>query len=118
MIKPILLVGLGGAAGSIMRYLVSVFVAKYALFAFPLGTFLINLIGCFCIGLFTNIIPSTNLRILLIIGFCGGFTTFSTFANETLALINNNQYLLAFVYALSSCILGVSAVWLGMWIAK
>ncbi|MFG5858504.1 CrcB family protein [Dysgonomonas sp. Shenzhen-Wh21] len=51
-------------------------------------------------------------------GFCGGFTTFSTFASETLTLANNNQSILAFVYVLASCVIGISAVWLGMYLTK
>jgi CrcB protein len=118
MIKQILLVGAGGAVGSILRFLTSVIAVRYEPFLFPLSTFTVNILGCFCIGLFANLIPSGNLRFLLITGFCGGFTTFSTFANETLTLINNNQAPLAFGYTLASCVLGISAVWLGMYITK
>lgn len=118
MIKQILLVGAGGAVGSILRFLTSVFVVRAESYPFPLATFIINVLGCFCIGLFANLIPSNNLRFLLITGFCGGFTTFSTFASETLTLINNNQSTLAFIYTLASCVLGIIAVWLGMYITK
>ncbi|GHV41372.1 putative fluoride ion transporter CrcB [Bacteroidia bacterium] len=116
MIKQILLVGAGGAVGSILRYLTSVFMVKAD--SFPLATFAINIIGCFCIGLFVNLIPGNNMRLLLITGFCGGFTTFSTFASETLTLFNNNQILPALLYTLGSCVLGIGAVWLGMYITK
>jgi CrcB protein len=118
MLKQILLVSVGGAIGSVTRYLTSVWVTHAEPFQFPLGTFAVNILGCFCIGLFANLIPSNNLRILLITGFCGGFTTFSTFASETLTLANNNQLAMAFVYTLSSCILGIGAVWLGMYVSK
>ena len=117
MIKQILLVGAGGAVGSILRYLTSVFMVKAD--TFPLATFAINIIGCFCIGLVINLIPTSNsMRFLLITGFCGGFTTFSTFASETLTLANNNQMPMAFLYVLASCVLGIGAVWLGMYITK
>lgn len=118
MIKQILLVGAGGAVGSVLRFLSSVFINRIELFAFPVATFIVNIVGCFCIGLFANLVPTNNIRLLLITGFCGGFTTFSTFASENLTLINNNQMPLAFVYTLSSCVIGVCAVWLGMYLAK
>ena len=118
MIKQILLVGLGVAVESILRFLTSAIIIMIEPFPFPLATFLINILGCFCIGLFANLVPSNNLRMLLITGFCGGFTTFSTFASETLTLANNNQSILAFVYVLASCVIGISAVWLGMYLTK
>lgn len=118
MLKQILLVSVGGAVGSVMRFLTSVLVTRSEPFPFPVGTFAVNILGCFCIGLFANLLPSNNLRFLLITGFCGGFTTFSTFASETLTLANNNQMAMAFVYTLSSCVLGIGAVWLGMYVSK
>ncbi|WP_296938774.1 fluoride efflux transporter CrcB [uncultured Dysgonomonas sp.] len=118
MLKQILLVSIGGAVGSVMRFLASVLVTRSEPFPFPVGTFAVNILGCFCIGLFANLLPSNNLRFLLITGFCGGFTTFSTFASETLTLANNNQMAMAFVYTLSSCVFGIGAVWLGMYVSK
>lgn len=118
LMKQVLLVGAGGAVGSVMRFLASVFIVRLEPFPFPVATFTVNVLGCFCIGLFANLIPENNLRFLLITGFCGGFTTFSTFANETLTLMNNNQMLLAIVYVLLSCIVGLCAVWLGMYLTK
>lgn len=118
LIKQILLVGVGGATGSIIRFLTSVYVGKLEPFTFPLATFIVNILGCFCIGLFVNLVPESNLRFLLIAGFCGGFTTFSTFANETLTLMNTNHIPLAIVYILLSCVIGIAAVWLGMLLTK
>lgn len=118
MLKQIILVGAGGAVGSVFRFLASVLIIRFEPFIFPVATFSINILGCFCIGLFANLIPSNNLRLLMITGFCGGFTTFSTFANETLTLMNNNQMLLAIVYTVMSCVVGVCAVWLGMYLTK
>lgn len=119
MLKQILLVGLGGAAGSILRFLTGEIVPRFYVSTFPLATFIINIVGCFCIGLFVNLIPVNNsLRFLLITGFCGGFTTFSAFARETFDLMDTNHLPYAIIYTLSSCILGVVAVWLGMYITK
>jgi crcB protein len=118
LLKQILLVGAGGAVGSIFRFLASTLIVRSEPFPFPVATFTVNMLGCFCIGLFSNLIPSSNLRFLLITGFCGGFTTFSTFSIEVLTLIDDNQTLLALVYIVLSCIIGVLAVWLGMHITK
>lgn len=118
MLKQILLVGAGGAVGSILRYLTSVFIVRSEPYPFPVATFIVNILGCFCIGLLINLIPSNNMRFLLITGFCGGFTTFSTFASETFTLVDNAHTIQALIYVLASCILGVCAVWLGMYITK
>lgn len=119
MIKQILLVGAGGAIGSIFRFLTSEVTNRYYFYSFPLATFITNVVGCFCIGLFINLIPAnTNLKLFLIVGFCGGFTTFSTFARETFDLINHNQMMVAFFYTIISCIIGISAVWLGMLLSR
>ena len=119
MIKTILLVGLGGGIGSILRYLSSVFVHKYYNTAFPAATFLVNVVGCFLIGILVSMVEKqawadNNFRYLFITGFCGGFTTFSAFAHENVNLLNNQQALIAFAYIASSVIIGLFAVWLGM----
>ena len=119
MIKQLLLVGTGGAVGSILRYVISEVTNKYYFHSFPLATFITNILGCFCIGLFINLIPAnTSLKLLLIVGFCGGFTTFSTFARETLDLINHQQMLMAFAYTILSCLMGICAVWIGMLLSR
>jgi protein CrcB len=84
MIKAILLVGFGGAVGSVMRYLLSVLGANYFKGTFPIATFITNFLGCLIIGLLIgyfgkNTELNPQLKLLLITGFCGGFTTFSTF---------------------------------------
>lgn len=120
MLKQLIMVGIGGGVGSIFRFLVSVVTSKYFQGAFPLATFIVNLAGCFLIGLLVGALgqQSNQLKLLLITGFCGGFTTFSAFANENLHLLNNNQPILASLYTLASVLLGVLFVWLGMWATK
>ena len=123
MIKNSLLVGLGGALGSILRYLTSVITAKYYHDAFPLATFIINIIGCFIIGLLIGYFgqingDNQNLRLLFITGFCGGYTTFSTFAAENISLMQNHQYTTLIAYTLASIIFGFLAVGLGLMLAK
>ena len=122
MIKQLLLVGFGGAIGSILRYLTSVLMAKYDVGSFPLATFITNVLGCFAIGLligyFSNADTDQNLKLLFITGFCGGYTTFSTFAAENIALLQSNNYITLMVYTLASVIVGLLAVGLGLMITK
>ena len=96
MIKQLLLVGLGGGLGSMLRYLTSVATAKYYDGTFPLATFLVNMAGCLLIGMLVGIMGETwqlnsNYKMLLINGFCCVFTTFSAFAIENIALIQQNH---------------------------
>lgn len=123
MLKQILLVGLGGGIGSILRYLTSFLTQKYNPAPFPLATFMANILGCFLIGLLTgylgqNIQANQNLKLLFITGFCGGYTTFSAFALENVALFQNNNPWMAIGYTTASIILGMLVVWLGMAITK
>ena len=123
MFKTILLVGIGGAVGSVMRYLTAVVVQKYYASAFPLATFLTNAIGCFLIGLFVgwlakNQLSDSNFKWLLITGFCGGYTTFSAFAFENVSLFQSDNSAIAFLYIASSVIIGLAAVWGGLYLAK
>ncbi|MQP25885.1 fluoride efflux transporter CrcB [Flavobacterium sp. LMO8] len=123
MLKTILLVGIGGAIGSIFRYVTHWATTKYFQGSFPLSTFLVNILGSLLIGLFIGYLgkhfPENHpLKFLLIVGFCGGFTTFSSFALENYNLLQNNQQITAYIYMASSIILTISAVGLGSYLAK
>lgn len=123
MLKTILYIAIGGAIGSVFRFLTTILVSKFWSNQFPLATFIANIIGCFLIGLFIGILAKNNLtdsylKWFLVTGFCGGFTTFSAFGMENYNLLQSNNSLLAFGYIGLSIILGLFAVWFGLFIAK
>lgn len=114
----ILIIGLGGFVGTVARYGVSVLAYKYAGATFPFGTLTVNIVGCFLIGLVYGVIQekdvlSTTSRLFLTVGVFGGFTTFSSFGNETLLLLRAGHLLLGIGYVLISVLVGVAAVWGG-----
>ena len=114
MIREIITVGLGGAAGSIVRYLVSYgLLAGHTLLGFPAGTFTVNAAGSLVIGFLLALAPSASASQLLVVGFCGGFTTFSTFSNDGLILIKQEFYGMFALYTLLSITLGVLAAFAG-----
>jgi CrcB protein len=112
-------VGLGGFLGSIGRYLASGAVHQiFPNIYFPIGTAAVNITGCFLIGILTGLAEFRNLlspemRMFLLIGLLGGFTTFSTFGHETVAFMRNGEFLHAFGNVLIQVIIGLSGVWLG-----
>ena len=123
MIKNLFLVLLGGGFGSIARYLLSYFFTKNNTLSFPWATFIANSIGCLIIGLLFGYIQKNNLqnetlKLLLITGFCGGFTTFSTFANENLALLKDGNIFYFALYVSLSVFIGILATYLGNLIIK
>src|SRR6266480_1733211 len=113
-----LLIAVGGAAGSLLRYLIGGAVQRMSAGGFPVGTMFVNVSGCFLIGIllrqFLNMQISPELRAFLIVGFCGGFTTFSTFSAETLGLIEGGEYGRAMSYVVLSVVLCLSATFMGM----
>ena len=118
MIKDIVLVGIGSCLGGICRYLISLFIG-HPQSGFPWGTFVVNIIGCLLIGIlwgvtsrFQNFAQAFSL--LLVVGFCGGFTTFSTFSKEGLAMLQTNNYMLFFVIYIREC--GIRNCSSGTWI--
>lgn len=116
MFRNLVLIFIGGGVGSIMRYLVSFFSQKFInIGGFPFGTLIVNVIGCFLIGLLTGQMTKLDdgLRLLLVTGFCGGFTTFSAFSSESIHLYQNENYFLMIVYIVTSVILGLIAVLMG-----
>jgi CrcB protein len=123
MIKEILLVGLGGGIGSILRYVSTVCSDKLFHTAFPVGTFLVNLLGCFLMGLLIGLaehrqVLEVHHRLLFVTGFCGGFTTFSAFSAESLAMFESGNIIGGGVYVAASVLTGLFAVWLGVLLLK
>jgi fluoride exporter len=119
----ILLVGLGGGIGSILRYLSQKWVNESYEHNFPLATFLVNVFGCLLIGILYALgekgnILSPQSRLLLVTGFCGGFTTFSTFAFENMNLLRVADNFSFVLYAVGSVVLGIAAVYIGSLLIK
>ncbi|WP_455497827.1 fluoride efflux transporter CrcB [Coprobacter sp.] len=119
--KLALWVGVGGFLGSISRYLLSKYIFSQVGNTFPWSTLAVNLLGCFIIGLLIGWFSrvgtlSAEYRMFLMVGFCGGFTTFSTFASESLQLLKGGEWLNFLLYAVISVLFGIILTALGSYL--
>src|SRR5574344_387069 len=118
MLKTLLCIGFGSFAGGVTRFLVCTAIQKFISDFFALGTFLVNVFGCFLVGLIYGLIEKEflttfNLKMFLIVGFCGGFTTFSSFINENYQLFEQKNFLFLLFYTAASLIGGFLLLFLG-----
>ena len=122
MNRYVILVGLGGLLGSIARYLLASFITKILPSAFPYGTFAVNVIGCLIAGIIFGLSERFDWlpewRLFLATGFCGGFTTFSSFAYESILLLQDKDYLTFTLYGVLSFVLGMAATFVGLALTK
>ena len=123
MTRSLILVGIGSCVGGITRYLTQLFVQKHYPSSFPFGTLSVNVTGCFLIGIIYALadrgnILSPAMRLLLATGFCGGFTTFSSFAYENISLLRDDEFFYTSMYILLSVVIGLLAAYLGILLIK
>jgi CrcB protein len=124
-IYKVLWVGLGGFLGANARYWISIWVQQRWGGSFPWGTFIINVSGCFILGLFMTLFAerfefehAPALRLAVAVGFIGAYTTFSTFEYETASLVQTNADFLALANVIGSVVVGFIAVWIGMLVGR
>lgn len=123
MDRNLILVGVGGFLGSVFRYLVTILLARQFTTSFPLGTLTVNIVGCFLIGILFALSEKGNLltpewRIFLTTGFCGGFTTFSTFSYESIRLLQDGEMLYLSLNVIVSVVIGFASTYLGILFIK
>lgn len=116
--KTVLLIAGGGAIGSVLRYLLSKWVQGFFDAVFPFGTFAVNMVGCLAIGIVFGLAEKTeilghDMRIFLAVGICGGFTTFSSFANENVSLLRGGMFLQFAAYTAFSVFFGILFAYIG-----
>lgn len=122
-LSNILIVGAGSCVGGMARYILSRIVQTSATGTFPWGTFTVNIIGCFVIGILYGFIDrgfqlSDGMKLFLTVGFCGGFTTFSTFMHENYLLFEGGNPLVFLLYAILSFTVGLSLIYLGYYLSR
>lgn len=123
MFKAMIIAGLGGFIGTCLRFLTGKLCHVVFHSAFPWGTFAVNMAGSFLIGIFFGLAEKTNLispsmNVFLITGFCGGFTTFSSLADDMYLLLQQRHFLMFGIYVCLSFLLGLLLVWLGRSLIK
>ena len=123
MLKSLLIVGTGSFIGGAMRYLLSTYMKNICSQGFPWGTLAVNLLGCFLFGIFFAIFSKNSstystLYLLLTTGICGGFTTFSTFANESVQMLQGGNVVGFAGYIAASVIFGLALMALGYWLCS
>lgn len=119
----LLLVAIGGAVGSVCRYLTGLWMTRLFGPAFPWGTLTVNVVGSFAIGFLTELVArklnaSMEMRLLIVVGFLGGFTTFSSFSLDTMALMERGATVAAFSYVLISVVISLLAAFGGLSVGR
>ncbi|NTU96018.1 MAG: fluoride efflux transporter CrcB [Bacteroidales bacterium] len=123
MFKLILIIGTGSFIGGVSRFLASRYIQNTVISGFPYGTLFVNVLGCLLIGIFYGMsergnFMSAEMRLFLTVGFCGGFTTFSTFASENLSLLKDGNFFYFALYTALSVFLGLMATYFGNLVTK
>lgn len=123
MVKTLLAVGIGSFFGGALRYYISILMKGFCVGGFPWATLAVNLLGCFVFGVLYALFGkrgalSSPWCLLLTTGFCGGFTTFSTFANESVQLLHGGNVGAFVGYVVASFVLGIALLALGCWLVK
>ena len=118
MLSKSLIVALGSAIGGVLRFLVGIMIIRLHALSFPWDTLIVNVLGCFAIGMLAAITPSENLRLFFMVGVCGGFTTFSSFSLQTLQLYGNDRIGLAFLNVFLSLIVCFAATMFGLFLGR